>query len=228
MENNNVNKPHEDKLFFEQIIERGRDWDLANNCIYRLFKENFEHDPAQKIIAKTWILGKTYSVALDRGRKKKNKGEDIDGNTFYSETIPKKIQWTELDDKLNHLKKKFNKIEYGNLKEILSVHNSLSEQIHKISGQSTSFASKYLHFHLPELYFIYDSFAKYNQSEVLKRIPDYKSDLKNSEYSEFVLKCLYLRERIKTKIGKELSPREMDDFLLYINDNDLKIISKHI
>ena len=46
-------------------------WDFGNKVLYDLCACNFKHDSDDKIIAKVWLLGRAYSVAVER-RKTKN------------------------------------------------------------------------------------------------------------------------------------------------------------
>ena len=65
----------------------------------------------------------------------------------------------ELDKRIDNLKK-FDSITKDNLKEIVGTHLFLTNAFQDISGQDKrSLASKYLHFHVPNMFYIYDSRA---------------------------------------------------------------------
>ena len=88
--------------------------------------------------------------------------------------------------------------------------------------EKRSLASKYLHFHCPEKFFIYDSRAKEAIRKIVKR-PDKKilSEIVeyDPEYGDFVCRMLelqkYLDEKlVDEKLGGHVTPRSIDSFLL--------------
>jgi hypothetical protein len=91
--------------------------------------------------------------------------------------------------------------------------------IKKMTGMGKrSLASKYLHFHKPNLFFIYDSRAI---NSIRKLTPPTKTNLRirtniDVEYAKFCLRCIKLRDAIKSKFDTHLSPRELDNLLLAI------------
>ena len=59
----------------------------------------------------------------------------------------------------------------NNIGQIISVHNFLTVIFNEISGlDKRSLASKYLHFHLPNLFYIYDSRADNAIRKMVKTI----------------------------------------------------------
>jgi hypothetical protein len=77
-------------------------------------------------------------------------------------------------------------------------------------------ASKYLHFHVPRLFFIYDSRAVEGMravSQIVGRVSSYSSS-GDKEYSSFAEKCSRLRKYCKAEFGAELSCRQLDNLLL--------------
>lgn len=145
--------------------------------------------------------------------------KETGGDAFYFNKVrPKMMSFgLNLDEKLMELRN-YKSIDKG-LAAVLSTHNQLVKVFCEISGQKKiSLASKYLHFHNPEMFFLYDAHAraavmqyvpKVNKA-LLKGITDY-----NGEYANFVCRVLELRKILSEITGKELSPREMDKFLLY-------------
>ena len=107
--------------------------------------------------------------------------------------------------------------DFDNLDRILDVHWRVTDLFSKISGlEKRSLASKYLHFHRPETFFIYDSRAVSAISEY-KAITgraskaDQRSD---GEYRKFFFKCLKLQKYIHDKYDVYLAPRAIDNLLL--------------
>jgi hypothetical protein len=103
---------------------------------------------------------------------------------------------------------------------ILGVHKDITELFKKISGlHKRSLASKYLHFHFPRLFFIYDTRAVNAVSKlsgVTKR-PVGTIDKFDRDYQVFVGKCLDIRNYIHKGYNHLLTPRELDNLLLEID-----------
>jgi hypothetical protein len=82
-------------------------------------------------------------------------------------------------------------------------------------------ASKYLHFHKPNLFYIYDSRAKEAISKITPR-PNYIKEITaeeaDSEYRIFCRRCQYLCDSISEHFHKTLTPRQIDKILLRITD----------
>ena len=97
-------------------------------------------------------------------------------------------------------------------------------RIAKISKRNNrSLASKYLHFHLPDMFFIFDSRAqKALGSSLLEKVKGkpfsgfYGGDV---DYRRFAVRCLNLRENIKQEYGTELTPRQLDNLLLAVDSS---------
>jgi hypothetical protein len=108
----------------------------------------------------------------------------------------------------------------GTLEHILSSHRELTKAFYRLTRlDKRSLASKYLHFHHPRLFFIYDTRADFALR--LLSIPrDRKShslDHADRAYSLFCLKCLALRDHVKATFGVRLSPRQLDNLLLEVS-----------
>jgi hypothetical protein len=77
-----------------------------------------------------------------------------------------------------------------------------------------SLASKYLHFHFPELFYIYDQTV---EQAMHRLIPGDQGFLSLAEfdpaYSRFHAGCRKLSERLIPEVGRRLSPRELDAVL---------------
>lgn len=188
-------------------------WDLGNETLYRLCENHFDHSSAEKIIAKTWLIGRSYSVSLERVREKKKISDN-----FYTDFVVPHFKNSELDNLLNTVK--YLPCSVENSFEILNVHNSLTKLINVFTEMNKrSFASKYLHFHLPVTFFIYDTRAVQALKKFVPALPD---DLKgysknfnfDKKYTDFYFRCLHLQKRIATEQKIILSPREIDNLLL--------------
>jgi hypothetical protein len=88
----------------------------------------------------------------------------------------------------------------------------------KITGkENRSLASKYLHFHAPNAFFIYDSRATKAVKQHIKRLPAEKRlrphDFDN-EYADFCARCLIYRDKLEKKSDRKITPRMLDMKLL--------------
>jgi hypothetical protein len=191
-------------------------WDLGNKVLYDICTAYPNHKNDEAIIAKTWLIGRAYAVALER---RKNKEADEINDDFYEKRVVDLFKSKDLDSKIDSLRS-ISKIGASNIHQILETHKYLVDMVHGISGaHKRSFASKYLHFHLPKAFFIYDSRAS-------KAINRFSIDTKGIEipaelntdhmYAQFAFKCLLLRDKIADETGLQLDPRQLDNFLLRI------------
>jgi len=200
---------------------QGNVWDLGNNALYKLCRDNFEHDQPNKILAKTWIIGRSYAVALERNKKK----SEIINNDFYTKDVASTFmnQELNLDHRLNNLKR-HKKVNMESLQETIELHQDLTRKIIAITDHhNRSFSSKYLHFHLPRLFFIYDSRAANSLCNFISRIPSDPSfltrlDKVDKSYATFVCKCYALQTEIEKQYKIALTPRQLDNVLIEIAD----------
>lgn len=63
------------KKFLEQA-ERNNMWDFGNNILYTMCQENPKHEKEDIIIGKIWLIGRSYSAAIER-RKEVKEPEDV-------------------------------------------------------------------------------------------------------------------------------------------------------
>ena len=99
---------------------------------------------------------------------------------------------------------------------MLGAHAYLVRLFHDLTKKSKrSLASKYLHFHLPNLFFIYDSRAA--SSIRALGIPRPVINVPRGadpEYAQFVSAAIGVREHVLSRFGERLSPRQLDRLLL--------------
>lgn len=144
----------------------------------------------------------------------KHRDESVD---FYSEKVAPMLKASGIDKWIKSLNK-INRITHSNMEDLLEIHSRFVKAIEGITDKKKrSLASKYLHFHSPKSVFIYDSIANSEVRSVLsdkkKRFPYIKGY--DDGYSQFVVRCLYLRDEIiEPMLGKEVCPRFIDKVLL--------------
>jgi hypothetical protein len=191
-------------------------WSLGNDILYKMCADNFNHDSAEKIVAKVWLIGRSYAVAIER---RKNKTPGVESDKFYTEKVVNAFQTPELDKMIDKIKiiPQFNT---DTLIKTIELHYYMTKLINKITNlNKRSFSSKYLHFHLPSLFYIYDSRAAKAIKRFKIKVP---ADLKllvsttnyDKEYADFACKCFVLTSQVKGMFDIELTPRQIDNLLL--------------
>ncbi len=188
--------------------------DLGNQVLYDLCSEHPFHKTDQEIVAKVWLIGRSYAAAIERC---KNKSLNSPGDVFYEKVVAPKIRNSEIDGWLTLLKSE------PTPKNAIEIHYKLMALFREISGhQNRSLASKYLHFHQPDLFFIFDSRSMAAIRKITPRTHKQPSNLSTNEtdkdYANFYSRCLWLQENLQTQFGSKLSPREIDKILLHVED----------
>ncbi len=191
-------------------------WVLGNKVLYDLCDKYPLHTNEEEIIMKIWLIGRSYAAAIERVNKAKNDDKDF----YYDKVSPHMMKvGSDLDEVIKSLRGSEHTTK-DNLHEILSAHKFLLDQFEEITNmKKRSLASKYLHFHCPNLFYIYDSRSSAKISEYVKLDKSDKSiidDIKkyDYEYTIFALKAIKLQNHLHEKYGKLLTPREIDNFLL--------------
>lgn len=189
-------------------------WDLGNKVLYSLCQYYPKHDKDDAIIAKVWLIGRSYAAAIERRKNAKETSDD-----FYEISVVEKIKGSKLDDWLSTLPGGMTDpwLELGSA---ITVHKRLMDIFSDLTGlEKRALASKYLHFHRPDLFFIYDSRAKESITKVTPRATEIKgitAEEADSEYQMFCRRSQYLRESINERFRKYLTPRQIDKILLRI------------
>lgn len=197
-------------------------WNFANDILYDMCKENPKHENEHVIVAKIWLIGRSYAAAIERTEKAR------EANDFYYEKVVPKVSEIKggLDSRIAELNngEKYERLSRDNLDKALEAHNFLMKEFNKITGKDNrSLVSKYLHFHCPSMFYIYDSRAVYameklgiGKERLNKRDPrKHKYDKK---YVTFCDNALDLQEYIEKEHGQKVTPRDIDNFLLYYCD----------
>ena len=110
---------------------------------------------------------------------------------------------------------------------ILKTHNYLTHLTASITDlEKRSFSSKYLHFHLPSLFFIYDSRVVNSLRHFISRVPSsmefiFESDSVDKEYAKFVCKSFMIRKSILDNYNIDLTLRQFDNILIDFANNKL-------
>jgi len=188
-------------------------FDLGKTILYDMCRAHPEHRKDQEIVAKIWLIGRSHAAAIERRRNTKHSG-----TVFYKTDVALKMRKKPIDSWLG----KIQQTDQSGSAETVEIHKKLMDLFHSITGQDNrSLASKYLHFHKPNAFFIYDSRARQGISKVvppLNKIPELKTKKCDPEYRDFVRRCVWLRDDVQKNLGTGLTPWEIDKLLLKITD----------
>jgi urease gamma subunit len=170
------------------------------------------HVDTSTIIAKVWLIGRAYAAAIER-RKRHN---DVLGDAFYVEKVGPKMASAGMDKWIADL----SNAPQNDISAALRTHNMLTGLFEGITGlRKRSLASKYLHFHVPLRFFIFDDLAKTSARRLTRGLSlnNHPSEAVgvDADYADHFRRCEHLTLRINGLIGRTLSPREIDKVLLY-------------
>jgi hypothetical protein len=189
-------------------------WAFGNGMLYRLCQEYPRHDRPDVVVAKIWLIGRSYAAAIER------RNPTFDGGTpndsFYEDIVAPALMRSDIDKKIDHLRR-LGSVSCETIPGILQTHGYLEGIFKAITGKNKrSLASKYLHFHLPNHFYLYDSRAvravrgiHFERSSVMLAADEF-----DEEYMKFSMKVLAVQEHIERQFSKHLSPRELDTLLL--------------
>jgi hypothetical protein len=189
-------------------------WDLGNRILYDMCRKYPFHRADGEIVAKVWLIGRSYAASIERRRNAKEVSDD-----FYETVVVPAMLKHPIDLWLESIQP----TDSPGSPKTVTVHKKLMDLFHLITNlEKRSLASKYLHFHKPDAFFIYDKRAKQSITKIVPRlnhIPVLKMDEFDLEYRDFVRRCVWLRDHVHKTFGAELTPREIDKLLLMITDD---------
>lgn len=201
---------------------------IVNEWLYQITKKKPSNTNKDVIASKLLIIGRTYAAALERVQDK-----DIKIN--YN-AVAKKIIDNKIEQDINALKTEKN-IDENTILKVASLHYKLTKIFEKDTKiDKRSLASKYLHFHLPNIVFIYDqrvktTIGKFVKGKVnIKDYPKIQEKLQKNkeeidrEYTYYCLKAFVIYNELKNRNefikGKESLPRYVDTLLLRYSDKN--------
>lgn len=184
---------------------------FGNDILYKMCKKAPSHKNDSEIIGKIWLIGRSYAASIERGS-----GTPA-GENFYRTKVAPMIKKSEIDKWIESVKK-IRRVTLENMHLVLEVHYNLTQLFKNITGlEKRSLASKYLHFHQPNAFFIFDSIANRNIRKELskKKIRFTYPEGYDDAYSKFVVRCIYYRDNcLEPEYERKLTPREVDRNLL--------------
>lgn len=197
-------------------------WEFSNSILYKLCKKYPENSKGEVVLAKTLIIGRVYSAALERGTSSKKES----GTDFYLKQVFPSIDKFFKDKSTILNIKKLNKDK--ELQPVIELHGGLVTCLKKLrNSRKISFASKYLHFHYKDSFYIYDSRAKWALSLLKKYLTNKNITIGEIEISEnvntikeyysFVKQVASVKQAVEGN-KKKFTIREFDNIMIQIAD----------
>ncbi len=199
--------------FVNSALVRQSAWDLGNQTLYDLCRKHPDHRSVNVIVAKMWLIGRSYASSIERRRD----SQSVKGDDFYLDTVGPRMKRAGIDawfDAVRGLRR-------PDLSVVVPVHKRLTDVFGEISGlEMRSLASKYLHFHFPRAVYIYDERAG-RAIRLMKprlRLREPASDMYDRTYARFVQGCEPFHDELEQLLGRSVAPREVDKVLLAVAD----------
>ncbi|SMM99393.1 hypothetical protein SPONN_521 [uncultured Candidatus Thioglobus sp.] len=178
----------------------------GNKVLYQMCNDQPLHNDIDIIVSKLWIIGRSYAASIERKA----------GKDFKIENAAEIIKKSNIDGYIASVKN-IDRLDSSNIALSLNAHKEFTSILKRITGiEKRSLASKYLHFHMPKAFFIYDSIANKKIREKIRNKKSRFTITKNydDEYEGFSLRCLYYRELFEKELGQLATPRRIDMELL--------------
>lgn len=196
-------------------VQESNVWSFGNQVLYDMCQKAPLHINEDEIIGKVWLIGRSYAAAIERGAKSARNNDQFYENRI---AVKMKVAGKELDERIARLTVQ-TQITKEILKDVVETHCFLTKVFHDIFGMDKrSLASKYLHFHVPNLFYIYDSRAIKGVTEFHSLDKKLRKDLMNYDcdktYADFISKVYPLNVKKFEKHGIWLTPRQIDALLL--------------
>lgn len=193
-------------------LNRPSAWDLGNEVLYSFCAEYPAHTEPDVIVAKLWLIGRACAAPIERGRPMPG---GLQNEGFYTGRVVPMVLASPVDGWIDELRGA--RLDWDDLPRILRAHKRFTDLFKSISGRSQrALASKYLHFHRPDLFFIYDPRSEKAVRALAPRprrlqVPKNEVD---SSYALFARRCLETMETLAPESPVPLGPRPMDRYLL--------------
>jgi len=191
-------------------------WTHGDRVLYDLCRNHPGHTDEQAVVAKLWLIGRSYAASLERKRPRR----DLTLTAFY-QNVACRLTDSDIDEQLAALRG-HHTLDAASASAVLDVHAEFVRLLRKDTGMAKrSLASKYLHFHCPDIVPIYDSVAEKTIRKALGggRVPTLASSHHHDcAYGSYIARFLRLRSQLEERFGASLSPRHLDRVLLSAED----------
>ena len=179
---------------------------FGNHILYRMCREYPLHDNPEVIGDKLWLIGRAYAAAVER-----KAGKDFDWTP-----LKKRIVSSDIDQRLERCRQ-VKRVDNDNLPDILSTHKMLTDIFKQATGlEKRSLASKYLHFHAPGAFFLFDSISAKSVQKKIRhlRIKSSAEGAYDDAYEVFCKRCLLYRDKVlEPELDRRVSLRHLDTTL---------------
>jgi hypothetical protein len=184
-------------------------WDWANEVLYQMCRNAPKHTDVNVTAGKLWLIGRAYSAQIERGAG----GGAGAADSVYAKAASAIVN-SQLDSWIESVADVAT-VDLTNLDRVLAVHSRFTALLRDHTGRGRrSFASKYLHFHNPSAFFIFDARAEAQVREETGKQSRFQLPSSCVEadqtYASFTLRMIEYRNRQ----GHGLTPRQLDDRLL--------------
>jgi hypothetical protein len=179
--------------------DRDAAWGFGNTILYRMCKEEPCHRDLDVVSAKLWLIGRSYAASPERGSGVAPEGE----TPAFFDWLAERMNWPALDRTLDKLSED-NPFGPDTLCLILDLHRCFHERLRsaiklRLNGlearRQTSFCSKYLHFHKPDHFPLFDSYVSAAVSRATGPWKRYECGPKHDpKYSRFCQQLLIYRQ----------------------------------
>lgn len=204
------------KRMVQKAVDGDDHWAVGNQVLYDLCRRCPEHSDRAQIVAKVWLVGRAYAASVERGRGGVP-GMPASSDRFYTHAVAPTLCRSHLDRTLRVIPRRGTMNE-SSIRLALEAHAYLVDVFHRLTGKNKrSLASKYLHFHMPNRFFIFDSRADKSIRALHLPVRSLEVPRKaDSQYAKFVAKALGATEWIRDEFGVALTPRQLDRLLLAV------------
>ncbi len=200
---------------------------FSDKILYKVCKDAPKHRDDDIIKGKIMMIGRIYSASIERTKKSHNLPK---GTEFFRDVVVPDIKESRIDHIIAEAQNT-RRVNLDTAHVFIKAHYELTKLFSKISGKcNRSLASKYIHFHAPEKFFIFDRFAKIgiNQFDfdLKTKINAAKKSLGkvsfDLDYLKHFVACLHFKDEIKRYHKKNLTPREIDNLLMALGRGTAK------
>ena len=201
------------KTEINRIVGQPDAWSLGNRVLYDLCAACPGHTDDSEIVAKVWLIGRAYAASIERARSGGISSE-ASNDDFYVSVVAPALRRSKLDSHIESVRR-LNSADPARVVAALEAHGYLVQLFKRLTNKGKrSLASKYLHFHLPEAFFIYDSRAVTAMRRLAPEpVPVRVPRSADREYAKFVASACGL-QRACEKLGIQATPRQIDRILL--------------
>ena len=185
-------------------------FDLGPAVLYRLCRRYPDHQNSRKVSAKIWLIGRSMAAPLERSLG--IRGTIVD----KYHRVARAMRRSGIDSLLRRMRGREPR-QIDDLSAPLRAHERVLKALRPLSHRDArSFVAKYLHFHAPAWFFIYDSVAR----EALRalqprpRMPNGLASIGDSRYRDFVVRAWRQRATLAELSPPLLSPRGLDVWIM--------------